>query len=151
MALHLKSNSVLCAGWWTANRKSFFRSNVLGSYKPKTDFFLVGFSVAIINRNRKTDSVFFGRFFFLSHTPITPADLRGNHVMYGQHGHAKPTDTAQLTAAVKNRPKPTDVFGEETKNRLRHFYFRFFATYSSIDPRIRKSLVGTKGSFFGGH
>ena len=46
--------------------------------------FLVGFSVAPKKRNRKTSSVFFGRFFFLSPTPITPTCMYGNPIMFGQ-------------------------------------------------------------------
>ena len=55
---------LLYSGLSTEKRKSFFWSFFFRFFATENRLFKVGFSVTPKKRNRKTDSVFFGRFFF---------------------------------------------------------------------------------------
>lgn len=57
--------------------RRFFQPVVLGFSQPKTDFFLIGFSVAPKKKKPKH------RRSFIFTVPITPTDLYGNIFMYG--------------------------------------------------------------------
>ena len=62
---------MMSPGLLTENRISFLSVGLSRFFPTENRLFEVGFSVAQKKRNRKSDSVFFGRFVFpLSPTPI---------------------------------------------------------------------------------
>ena len=111
------------------NRKPksrFFRSFFVGFSRPKTDFFFyrrLFFGCPKKKRNpKKTDSVFFGRFFY-ERSITTAVDVKVNkRTFYFRKTPCPGIETQVLflqPTAGNNRPKPTDVFGENPKKNDR--------------------------------